>query len=82
MVRARPAGDAVGTLAVLGLSMPVFLAGYEIDVVAVRGDTPRRVVPALRPRRRHRAGGVRLDLPAPGRRGAAPAEEARDSEAR
>ncbi|MFJ3222615.1 cation:proton antiporter [Streptomyces sp. NPDC086783] len=34
----------VDTLADLGLSMLIFLAGYEIDFVAVRGDTLRRSV--------------------------------------
>ncbi|MGW5762596.1 cation:proton antiporter [Streptomyces tendae] len=38
---ARP-GDVVDTLADLGLSMLIFLAGYEIDFAAVRGDTLRR----------------------------------------
>ncbi|MET7436464.1 MULTISPECIES: cation:proton antiporter [unclassified Streptomyces] len=34
----------VDTLADLGLSMLIFLAGYEIDFAAVRGDTLRRSV--------------------------------------
>ncbi|WP_399887183.1 cation:proton antiporter [Streptomyces sp. BBFR51] len=34
--------DVVDTLADLGLSMLIFLAGYEIDFAAVRGDTLRR----------------------------------------
>lgn len=38
---ARP-GEVVDTLADLGLSMLIFLAGYEIDFAAVRGDTLRR----------------------------------------
>ncbi|MEU1612900.1 cation:proton antiporter [Streptomyces anthocyanicus] len=38
---ARP-DDVVDTLADLGLSMLIFLAGYEIDFAAVRGDTLRR----------------------------------------
>ncbi|WP_415941639.1 cation:proton antiporter [Streptomyces sp. 067-1] len=40
---ARP-GDVVDTLADLGLSMLIFLAGYEIDFAAVRGDTLRRAL--------------------------------------
>ncbi|WP_406393920.1 cation:proton antiporter [Streptomyces sp. NBC_00887] len=35
-------GDVVDTLADLGLAMLIFLAGYEIDFAAVRGDTLRR----------------------------------------
>ncbi|MFG3262790.1 MULTISPECIES: cation:proton antiporter [Streptomyces] len=38
---ARP-DDVVDTLADLGLSMLIFLAGYEIEFAAVRGDTLRR----------------------------------------
>ncbi|MET8488073.1 cation:proton antiporter [Streptomyces tendae] len=38
---ARP-GEVVDALADLGLSMLIFLAGYEIDFAAVRGDTLRR----------------------------------------
>lgn len=34
--------DVVDTLADLGLSMLIFLAGYEIEFAAVRGDTLRR----------------------------------------
>ncbi|NJP49114.1 cation:proton antiporter [Streptomyces sp. SBST2-5] len=34
--------EVVDTLADLGLSMLIFLAGYEIDFAAVRGDTLRR----------------------------------------
>lgn len=34
--------DVVDTLADLGLAMLIFLAGYEIDFAAVRGDTLRR----------------------------------------
>ncbi|MFH9614046.1 cation:proton antiporter [Streptomyces pratensis] len=34
--------DVVDTLADLGLSMLIFLAGYEIDFAAARGDTLRR----------------------------------------
>ncbi|MEV5015855.1 cation:proton antiporter [Streptomyces sp. NPDC053780] len=40
---ARP-DEVVDTLADLGLSMLIFLAGYEIDFAAVRGDTLRRSV--------------------------------------
>lgn len=38
---ARP-DEVVDTLADLGLSMLIFLAGYEIEFAAVRGDTLRR----------------------------------------
>ncbi|MFD4574671.1 cation:proton antiporter [Streptomyces sp. NPDC058417] len=34
--------EVIDTLADLGLSMLIFLAGYEIDFAAVRGDTLRR----------------------------------------
>ncbi|CAM5261677.1 Cation:proton antiporter OS=Streptomyces tendae OX=1932 GN=GUR47_18365 PE=4 SV=1 [Streptomyces tendae] len=40
---ARP-GEVVDTLADLGLSMLIFLAGYEIDFAAARGDTLRRAL--------------------------------------
>ncbi|PZT68872.1 cation:proton antiporter [Streptomyces sp. SW4] len=36
--------QVVDTLADLGLSMLIFLAGYEIDFAAVRGDTLRRAL--------------------------------------
>ncbi|MFC8870006.1 cation:proton antiporter [Streptomyces sp. NPDC057148] len=40
---ARP-GEVVDTLADLGLSMLIFLAGYEIEFAAIRGDTLRRAL--------------------------------------
>ncbi|MER6673030.1 cation:proton antiporter [Streptomyces sp. NPDC000983] len=37
-------GEAIDTLADLGLAMLIFLAGYEIDFDRIRGDTLRRSV--------------------------------------
>ncbi|MEU9101294.1 cation:proton antiporter [Streptomyces sp. NPDC048361] len=42
---ARP-DELINTLSNLGLSMLIFLAGYEIEFAAVRGDTLRRAVGA------------------------------------
>lgn len=38
--------EVIDTLAELGLSMLIFLAGYEIEFAAIRGDTLRRSVVA------------------------------------